>query len=202
MGPTSDRVCFLTQMSGDFEGGGEVVRTFDDGGSWYLGGYSMQQGVHGSARCTYVSSPSSYTGNFLWTQDQWWPTYMGPADGRACFLTWVSGHFEGGGEVVQAYVSGGSWYLFGHSMQQQVSAMARCVNVRGYTGEYTWNQGSYSVYMGPTWDRDCYLTRVTGKFKGGGEYVHAFDNGWGSWYLGGGSMQAQVGASARCIFPW
>jgi hypothetical protein len=124
---------------------------------------------------------------------------MGTANGRGCFLTRISGKFMGGGERVHAYVSGGSWYLGGNSQQHGVSARARCVNVSSYTDEYSWNQyQGYSTYMGATVDRSCALTYVTGKFYGGGEYVHIVANS-GSWYLGGGSRQFSVGARARCF---
>lgn len=64
------------------------------------------------------------------------------------------------------------------------------------TFEY-WGHGESEVEMIGTNEGFCYLTRVTGKFKGGGEAVWIHVKG-GSWYLGGKSQQDGVGASARC----
>jgi hypothetical protein len=48
-------------------------------------------------------------------------------------------------------------------------------------------------------DGFCVLTRVTGRFAGGGESVR-ISLGWdGVLYLGGTSQQIDVGASARCV---
>jgi len=198
MGSASDRVCYLTRMRGHFEGDGEFVYTFTKGGSWYLSGSSMQLGVAASSRCAYVPG-NEYASEYSWHQSQSYPTYMGTANGRVCFLTMVAGQFKGAGEWVHAYISGGSWYLGGGSYQRGVSVRARCVNVSSYSGEYSWsqNQGS-STNMGATADRACALTYVTGNFMGEGEYVQVFKNS-GSWFLGGGSYQHGVGARARCF---
>lgn len=134
---------------------------------------------------------------YSWSQGQ--PVVlMGGTDGRVCFLTRVTGKFYGGGEAVYVFASGGSWYLGGQSQQSGVGAGARCVSVASYSGEYSWSQGQYPVYMGSASNRACFLTRVTGKFKGGGEVVHAYTS-WDAWYLGGQSQQSAVGASARCV---
>ena len=69
MGSTADRVCYLTRMSGRFEGGGESVHAFISGSSWYLAGSSMQVGVSASAYCAYVPS-SAYSGEYAWSQGQ------------------------------------------------------------------------------------------------------------------------------------
>lgn len=198
MGSTTDRVCYLTRMTGRFEGWGESIHAFTSRGSWYLGGSSMQADVAASSRCAYVSS-SLYTVEYSWHQSQSYPTYMGSASGRVCFLTRISGKFKGWGEWVHAYVSGGNWYLSGGSQQQDVSARARCVLVNSYTGEYLWSQyQSHATFMGSTAGRSCALTYVKGNFRGWGEFVHIFDSG-GSWYLGGGSYQQDVAARARCF---
>ncbi len=49
----TDGFCALTTVTGHFQGGGEVVSVYiGDDGYWYLGGKSMQQGVH--ATCVIV----------------------------------------------------------------------------------------------------------------------------------------------------
>lgn len=197
MGSASDRVCFLTRVTGRFAGGGEKVQAYVYGGSWYLGGTSHQKGVAATARCVFVASASQYSGEYSWSQGSY-PIHMGSGAGRVCFLTMMSGRFKGGGEEIWAYRSGPSWYLDGRSRQKGVSAGARCVQATWYSGPYVWSQGAHSVYMGSQSDRACFLTRVTGQFEGGGESVQTFTSG-GSWYVGGSSHQRGVGASARCM---
>ncbi|WP_437723134.1 hypothetical protein [Sorangium sp. So ce861] len=192
MGAAPNRACFLTRVTGKFQGGGEAVYSYVSGGSWYLGGRSLAQGISARARC--VSMPAS--AEYSWGQRQQ-PVYMGTAAGRTCFLTRVTGHFEGGGEWVHVYVSGGSWYLGGGSEQDGVGASARCVDLPSYQ-EYSWSQGRFQENMGNASNRACFLTRMTGKFKGGGEFIQVFNN-QGIWFLGGDSKQEGVGASARCI---
>ena len=67
-----------------------------------------------------------------------------------------------------------------------------------YTDEYRWWQGAPSVKMKNSVRWVCFLTRIGGKFEGGGEYVRAFI--WkGDWWLGGASQQKGVNAGARCV---
>lgn len=197
MGPASDRVCFLTRVTGRFAGGGETVHAYINGNSWYLGGTSYQVNVAATARCVLVAGASQYSTEYSWSQGAY-ATHMGSGSNRACFLTRMSGRFKGGGEEIWAYRSGPSWYLGGRSQQSGVSAGARCVNVSWYSGAYSWSQGAHSVYMGSQSSRACFLTRVTGRFEGGGESVRVFLSG-SSWYLGGNSRQRGVGGSARCM---
>ncbi len=193
MGSASGRVCFLTRVAGHFQGGGEGVRAYVSGGSWYLGGNSQQSGVSARARC--VSVPS-YSDEYSWSQYTY-VAYMGSASNRSCFLTGVKGHFEGGGEFVQAYISGDSWYLGGQSQQQSVGASARCVDIAP-SPEYSWGQGQDPTYMGLAADRSCFLTYMRGKFEGSVEAVQTYEvSGW--WYLGGSSEQRNVSAKARCL---
>ena len=49
-----------------------------------------------------------------------------PAKEGICYLTRVSGQFEGSGEHVEVALRGGSWYLRGHSCQNNVVVGARC----------------------------------------------------------------------------
>jgi len=45
----------------------------------------------------------------------------------------------------------------------------------------------------------CFLTRVTGKFEGGGEFVEVVRKADGWWHLRGKSHQVGVGGSAICM---
>jgi hypothetical protein len=194
MGTATNRTCFLTRVTGRFEGWGEVVQAYISDGSWYLGGSSQQLGVGAFARC--VAVPSD--GEFSWHQNQP-PTPMGGDAGRACFLTRVTGHFEGGGESVHAYTSGGSWYLGGSSLQTDVAASANCITVTFRTGEFSWSQGSPPLPMISVTSNSCFLTGMSGRFKGAGEVVYASFLDLNQWFLTGSSQQVGVTAQARCI---
>ncbi|MCK8498945.1 MULTISPECIES: hypothetical protein [Myxococcus] len=202
MGGTDGRSCFLTRVGGDLQGGGERVDIFQSGGSWYLGGASQQTGIHGAARCVEAEGDTT---EYQWTQSMAYPVYMGTATNRVCYLVGIAGKFNGTGEWVHAYVSGGSWYLNGNSSQSSVRARARCINVSpsgtdpAYTNEVAWYQGSPASYLMATPStRACGLTFVRGKFEGSGEYVRIYNDS-GYWYLSGSSNQTGVAARARCF---
>jgi hypothetical protein len=193
MGSTAGRVCFLTLVRGDFEGGGEEVRIWASGGSWYLGGQSLQLGVHARARCARVSS---YSGEYSWWQGQN-PRWMGTQTQRACFLTRVGGKFEGGGERVEIYGSAGHWYLGGSSLQVDVHAGARCASVP-FWGAYKWDYkaGGPVILAGTNWG--CFLAGMMGKFEGGAEFVRTFASG-GSFYVQAHGVQPTWG-KAGCMW--
>ena len=62
---------------------------------------------------------------------------------------------------------------------------------------YRWRQGQGRVSMIGVEEGICYLTFVTGEFRGGGETVYVRHEG-GTWYLGGTSQQQGVGGEAHC----
>ena len=53
-------------------------------------------------------------------------------DAHACYLTMVTGRFEGGGEAVwvEKDREDDMWYLFGKSKQAGVAANARCIKLK------------------------------------------------------------------------
>jgi hypothetical protein len=130
----------------------------------------------------------------------------GSTSDRVCFLTRMRGLFEGHGEMIRTFISGSSWYLGGQSQQKDVAASSYCAltTAGSYTGEYSWHQNnSYPTIMRPTINTDgtknvCFLTRITGRFMGWGEWLRIYESG-GYWYLHGGSQQKDVAASARCV---
>lgn len=64
--------------------------------------------------------------------------------------------------------------------------------------EFHWHQGENHVRMYPSSQCFAFLTKVTGRFEGGGEAVEIYAKD-GFWYLGGGSAQIGVAAVARCV---
>ena len=63
---------------------------------------------------------------YTWNQGQI-PVVMAPTSKAVCFLTGVGGKFEGSGEYVRVYASGGYWYLGGDSDKKDVHARAICI---------------------------------------------------------------------------
>lgn len=62
---------------------------------------------------------------YKWKQGKPEVEMLGETEGY-CYLVYVTGKFEGGGEAVSIYVKGKSWYLGGRSHQIDVEAHARC----------------------------------------------------------------------------
>ncbi len=200
MGSTSDRFCFLTEVRGRFKGAGESVRVYQANGSWWLSGSSQQIDVMGGALCiprNYWGQTLTVSGEYGWGQGNN-PVHLGSDTNRVCYLTRVSGDFEGGGERVEVYRSGGSWWLGGASQQAGVAAGARCVNSIYRNGPYTWAQGQAPRVMNNADEWACGLTKIQGRLEGGGERMVAYTSGnW--WYLGGSSGQNSVATAAFCM---
>lgn len=67
-----------------------------------------------------------YKGPYSWKQDTG-AVVMTPVSSSVCFLTKVSGHFAGDGELVQVTTQGTNWVLTGASHQGGVNAEAMCI---------------------------------------------------------------------------
>lgn len=68
-----------------------------------------------------------------------------------------------------------------------------------FTNEVSWEQGRAPTDLGVSENEGvCFITRVIGKFDGGGEEVAIRSIG-GKFFLTGQSQKWAVGASARCI---
>jgi hypothetical protein len=66
--------------------------------------------------------------------------------------------------------------------------------------EYTWSQGQVPQVLESMNSAFCYLTGVSGRFRGEGESVHVTASN-GYWVLTGSSGQVGVAGRARCV-PW
>ena len=202
MGSYDERFCFLTRVSGNFEGSGESVHVYYSSGNWYLGGTSSQSGVSASATCI----PRDYWGQYLQIGPEkiWnspiYPIDLGSVTNRVCFLTYVSGKFMGAGERVYTYVSNNKWYISGNSGgYYDIAGGARCVTTTtGVAGPYNWAQGQAAVAMANANDWVCGLTRVQGKLAGAAESVVSYIVN-DVWHLGGTSNQSGVSGAAYCM---
>lgn len=198
LGSGLGRMCWLSKMTGKFMGDGEHIEVTQDGNNAItLSGGSAQVDVAGDAMCAATDAPYLFTRT--WSQGNPF-VYLGPANDRVCFLTAVSGRFEGGGEAVFTTIDNGAWYLGGRSQKSGVSAQAACFGGLNYSDETVWTQSSkynFPYLAGP--GTGCALTFISGKFKGGGESVY-IDNYMGYLYLVGASQQIGVEAHARCFW--
>jgi hypothetical protein len=202
MGLSTDRACFLNMMTGHFNGASEHIATTVHSGVWNLGGAALHAGVGAKGRCMAVRGGAYFSEESSWEQGQLFDTNLGSSSGRACFFTRISGKFEGASESVEIYEFLGAWYLGGSSSQRDVAASARCVSVQSVSQEYAWKQGEPPLNLGPTLNRDCFLTAVAGDFEGRAESVRVYEDGKGSWFLHGASARSGVSARARCVTPY
>ncbi|NOU52993.1 hypothetical protein HG263_21045 [Pseudoalteromonas sp. JBTF-M23] len=196
LGSSRDRVCFLSSVQGKFEGWAEEVSVKKVGASYYLGGKSDQDNVAATATCVLNPKGDKYTQFDTWEQGQSY-LYMGDRH-NVCFLTSMSGKYEGWKESIEVKNTPSGVYLGGTSDQHSVKASAACLsrynpNLRSYT----WRQGEGTKTLAPTATNVCYLTRIAGKFKGYGESV-SLSKSNGYWQLSGSSQQRDVTATATC----
>ena len=210
MGTASDRACFLTQLSGKFEGANERVAIERSNGGWVLGGISSQSGIFGEAQC--VAAPST-SNEIIWNNSMD-PVDLGPVDlpngsgsakHTACFLTSFSGRLGGGGEAVRVYQDSGRWWLSGRTQQSYITAAARCIPVESVGPEQVWGQGNPPLQLTedpPNPRTVCFLTGVAGRFEGNGEAAQVTTavgpSGALIQWLGGKSAQVDVESRAVC----
>lgn len=153
-----------------------------------------------------LSSQSALAADvYNWYQGQN-PNYMMNLSQGVCFLTSVQGKFEGGGERVRVYQNNNQWVLDGTSDQEGVGGTATCVpwaqlvSVGVVSGPYKWSQGQPRTRMDNFGNSFCFLSEVSGKFRGGGEHIEiTLDPYSRDWLLGGDSQQQGVNAAAYCV---
>lgn len=212
MGRAENRACYLTGMSGAFQGAGDRIHAMIDPATnnWVLTGTAESgHSLRAQARC-FTTEALGAEGT--WTQGDA-PVQIGVQE-DACFITGVGGHFEGAGERVtisetfnQGNGASGATVLGGFSQQEGVNVSGRCTrNARQFSpGRSVWNQGDASVPMAfisqfPV----CSLFSISGRFEGGGESIQIDPTtfqGALAWQLGGMSQQQGLRAEAQCFVP-
>jgi hypothetical protein len=200
MGPSANRACFLLSVTGKFKGGGERIQIHIDGNKqWVLDGSSLQTTEQPVAATVGCLDAPKLSNEFVWSQGQ--PSQnLGPMqDANLCFLTSMTGDFEGGGESIQVAGDGVSWQLGGRSQQLGVAATARCIPARSASFS-SWSQGEIPTDMGGLAGRVCFLNAVTGHFEGDGESLSIQPAG-DRWQLSGTSLQQAVSGTAECFTP-
>lgn len=195
MGSVDERVCLLTRVGGRFDAADDGVQIMTDDGQWLLGGSAASGFVEAGAACV---AASGVTEEVSWVQGEQ-PLELYAADTHACFLTGVSGRFEGGAEVLSLTRSG-SWYLSGASLQPDLAGSARCVPMASTSDVFGMEFDTPSPLPAPAEAAGvCYLTALCGHLDARGDTVETAWNG-ASWEL---RRQAGPGrslrASAACL---
>lgn len=154
---------------------------------------------------TFCCQPAMALQEYNWSQGQGTVPLIRLDEG-VCFLASVEGSFKGGGETVYVKHENGQWLLGGNSNQGGVAASAYCATwseLGGFSNVFynpiTWNQGQGPIPLLSTGSGVCYLSRMSGKFEGGGERIKV-ENYYSFWQLGGNSNQGGVSGSAYCIY--
>ena len=203
-------VCVLTTVRGEFDGGGEWIRSevLSDN-YWYLRGDSQASGVRAQAFC-FDKSKFLANGDARWISDAfyasdntsgcnggWTNTWWGDA---ATFLSGVQGEFDGSGErgaitqsttpfsssALRAESCAGWLRASGHSFFAGTPHSGQTAKFWGGERTVSVSKGTDEVQLAPTGDAMCYLTRVEGYFNGSGEHVVIYPkyvNGLEYWYL-------------------
>jgi len=220
MGPLTTQLCFLTRITGNFRGTGESVKVVHNTSTnrWELFGTSQQAGVAASARCI----PYDFS---KWDWEKSWNSSQGDVDlgtRKACLMTRISGTFNGAGESIRTYRDGSNhWHIAGQA--QSGSGVfggficldadpARPMNVS--VGDPSFDQaanGEHAIVFGfgnganePLTGPVCFLSRMTGNFRGGGERIAVYTtrssifNRW-DWMINAAANQAGVATSAVCF---
>ncbi|HEX3344462.1 MAG TPA: hypothetical protein VHS09_07800 [Polyangiaceae bacterium] len=224
MWPVSEGMCFLTGMSGHYQGTGENIHIEIDNGYWVLTGASQQQSVAGWATCQAWSDLGGYGyGTEEWMATSYggngcsWPWACGSSNYPGgpftlwngvnfCSLSYISGNFDGAGAWAETWWNGSTWMLEDNedATGSYMTTGATCVGLKlshniAATGQYGWTEGQAPVAMLPVNEAVCALTEVQGGFRGAGEQVQISNFG-GTWYLWGTSQQSGTGARAQCLY--
>lgn len=160
--------------------------------------------VPATPRADIGTGPSAPVGEYSWERGQ--PAvWMGAPAGRACFLTYVGGRFNGVTDWVAVTSNFGGWYLSGASASgglYAVSARARCFAVTAYSAEKTLTltpsspASADAVLLGAG---ACGLTRVGGKLalRLDGVGISATVSNPVLWI--NSASESHITASARCV---
>ena len=198
MGSTQGRACFLTRVGGAFNSAQDTVEIVAQNGQWVLRGTAAAGGfVEGRAGCVgaqvtdEVTLQAGQTGIDL----QSFSTH-------ACFLTRISGPFQGGAENVQLARSGTVWRFTGTSQQQGTAASARCMPIQPLSATFVMDFGDASpVRLDPEINGACFLLRVAGDLGAEGDFL---ETEWNAniWELrrqvgGGRSLQSRAACFGR-----
>jgi len=206
---TDTGVCFLSLVSGNFEGFGEKVGVHPGkDGFWHLEGKGQQEGIAAKAVSISSITPAVFGSGvkqYEWTNGQA-PVRMLNKNEGVCFLSGLSGRFAGYGEEVRVRLADdGYWYLGGQSGQADLKAKAIGIEwtASGAAGveikEHSWSVGKPAVKLLRKEEGFCFLASVSGVLAGSGEQLRVYLADDGYWYLAGQSGQDALSARAIAV---
>jgi hypothetical protein len=195
MGSAADRVCYLTYVAGDFNGGTEWVGISISLGKWWLSGGSSSSGVNAKARCIAVSSYSAEI-------SEWTNGYASEKlSGYACGFTRIGGWF--GSVTDRVWISDYPQRVLHVQTRPEpgsgVQASVRCITSPvQVTAPVEWfGSGTLKTLASTSSPWTCFLTGMGGDFDGSGDWVFAF-KGTSVWYLWGAPDPERY-AAGRCV---
>jgi hypothetical protein len=220
MGPVTNRACFLSDVTGAFDGTAEYFWIREqpnaaepEAQQWTIDGQShAYQKLEVKARCINAQNVSS---EYRWVE--WLDGSQAkvlepdvPSDGRVCFLTGMQGDFSGADEDIHLTLrdvdeDGNVEWIFGGSNSQntKTGGYARCIDAANVSDEITtrsWGE-SNRTRLDSSAGRVCGITQIRGGFAGTGERVWITEelyNGIPTWFLNTHSLAGGMRASARC----
>lgn len=122
-----------------------------------------------------------------------------------CVLSMISGRFQGGGEGIKVSVrSDGRWYIDGRSQQpihaKAFAVQSDTVRLPSVIRTVSWGPNDGAIRLINSKDGFCFLSAVSGGFRGGGEAVRVGLAADGFWYLSGKSVTPVQAVAA--VVPW
>jgi hypothetical protein len=180
--------CWLTGVAGQFAGDSEAVYvTLDSNMNWILTGTNGHSGVRANATCApwaMMNSSKAATVTYNWWE--WSGSSPSEQDiplldySNICHINGIAGQF---GIFSGAAVYEGDTTWRGTVGTEDppphggVGLVNQCVMLSGpltyntIVGYYQWNQERTTVDMGPTTDRACFLSIVSGNFTSYSDYL-------------------------------
>jgi len=202
LGPQADRLCYLSEIRGNYRGDGEHVWLSAASYGWYLHKDSQQYGVQVSARCTprsrfapagdsQLSVPSGwFNGGGGYRTANLWNYWR-----SVCYLSGLQGAMNGMDNRAEMAINIPYWALDTFN----IKAHAMCLDLgsgrsANQQGTYTWNPGNPDVRMMAIADGACMISKVQGSMRSTDDYVYLYPL-YGYWYLSG---RGNVSVDAVC----
>lgn len=196
--------CFLSAIGGKWEGGGERLGITVGSDGHYALATQAAQPVSGRAMALLELRWRSEFGPKL--QEVSWsggkPVKLLAKEDGFCFLSQVSGKFEGEAEVGVSLAADGNWYLGGKGPVTARATVVRTLRAGALDAEikeHAWTAGQGAVKLLPRKEGFCFLSSIGGSLEGGGEEVSVSLDKDDFWYLSGRSGQSSLRGKAMSV---
>jgi hypothetical protein len=199
MGPSTGRVCFLTQVGGRFSSTSTWVATVQSFGQWYLTGATPNNGtsaVNARARCVTVGNYTAEQQLISAEEEEY-----KPLTGQMCGLTRVGGRIDTEFDGVEIFheTTNNTWTLWTKATaNDDVIAGARCMLTPTTLVDMpTWISPAGYTASSATPTDFCMLAAVKGEFTSTNDWVYV-SKGVTRWSLLGGSGP-RIAGKAYCF---